>query len=99
MSKALNEKPNAEQLPKVGTVGAIVNGHYSPPPADKDGKTWVRTCALVHAEASALRGLHSLLNLLLGDFKGPRFLILVLDYPIHFASNQDRKSRHVQPQH
>jgi uncharacterized membrane protein len=54
MSKALNEKPNAEPLPTVGTVGVILNGRYLPPPEDKDGKTWVRTSALVHADARAL---------------------------------------------
>jgi uncharacterized membrane protein len=54
MSKALNEKPHAEPLPAVGTVGVIVNGRYAPPPEDKDGKTWIRTSALVHGDARAL---------------------------------------------
>jgi uncharacterized membrane protein len=54
MSEALNEKPNADPLPTVSTVGIIVEGRYSPPPEDKDGKMWVRTSALVHADAADL---------------------------------------------
>jgi uncharacterized membrane protein len=54
MSSALNEKPNAESLPSQTTVGVILNGRYLPPPEDKDGKLWVRTSALVHAEAQDL---------------------------------------------
>ena len=54
MSKALNEKPNAEPLPVAATAGVILNGRYLPPPEDKDGKIWVRTSALVHADAQEL---------------------------------------------
>ena len=51
MSKALNEKPNAEPLPVAASAGVILNGRYLPPPEDKDGKIWVRTSALVQADA------------------------------------------------
>jgi hypothetical protein len=54
MSEALNAKPNAEPLPRVGTVGVLLDGHYLPPPADQDGKIWVRTSALVHADPHVL---------------------------------------------
>ena len=54
MSKALNEKPNAEPLPAVASAGVILNGRYLPPPEDKDGKTWVRASALIHAAAEDL---------------------------------------------
>jgi uncharacterized membrane protein len=54
MSKALNEKPNAEPLPVGATAGVILNGRYLPPPEDKDGKMWVRTSALIHADADDL---------------------------------------------
>ncbi len=54
MSKALNEKPNAEPLPAAASAGVIVNGRYLPPPEDKDGKLWVRTSALIHASAEHL---------------------------------------------
>jgi uncharacterized membrane protein len=54
MSEALNEKPNAEPLPHVGTAGIILDGRYLPPPEDKDGKIWVRTSALIHADSAAL---------------------------------------------
>jgi uncharacterized membrane protein len=54
MSKALNEKPNAEPLPMGATAGAILNGRYLSPPENKDGKMWVRTSALIHADAEDL---------------------------------------------
>jgi uncharacterized membrane protein len=47
MERALTEKPQAEALPRSGAAGIILEGHYAPPPADKDGKQWVRTSALV----------------------------------------------------
>lgn len=54
MSKALNEKPNAEPLPTAASAAVILNGRYLPPPEDKDGKMWVRTSALIHADAEDL---------------------------------------------
>ena len=57
MSKALNEKPNAEPLPATASAGVILNGRYLPPPEDKDGKIWVRTSALIHASAEDLYSL------------------------------------------
>jgi uncharacterized membrane protein len=54
MSKALNEKPNAETLPTSLSVGVALNGRYLPPPEDKDGKIWVRTSTLIHVDAAAL---------------------------------------------
>lgn len=54
MSKSLNEKPNAEPLPVGATAGVILNGRYLPPPEDKDGKMWVRTSALIQADADDL---------------------------------------------
>src|SRR5260221_5637698 len=54
MSKALNEKPNAEPLPVGASAGVILNGRYLPPPEDKDGKIWARTSALIHADAHDL---------------------------------------------
>jgi uncharacterized membrane protein len=50
----LNEKPYAEKVPQSGAAGTILNGHYLPPPADKDGKLWVRTSALILRSASEL---------------------------------------------
>jgi uncharacterized membrane protein len=54
MSKALSEKPSAEELPKTGSAGVILNGRYLPPPGDKDGKFWIRTSGLIQAEAQKL---------------------------------------------
>jgi uncharacterized membrane protein len=51
---ALNEKPNAEALPRQSGASIIVNGRYLPPPQDGDGKIWVRTSALVNAESEKL---------------------------------------------
>ena len=44
----------AEPTPQMASAGVILNGRYLPPPADSDGKLWVRTSALVRADPSAL---------------------------------------------
>jgi len=44
---ALAEKPNAEPLPPSSGAAILQDGHYLPPPEDKDGKVWVRTSTLV----------------------------------------------------
>jgi uncharacterized membrane protein len=54
MSKALNEKPNAEPLPVATAAGILLHGRYLAPPEDKDGKIWVRTSALINANAEVL---------------------------------------------
>jgi len=54
MTEALTEKPNAESVPELTSAVVILNGHYVPPPADEDGKIWVRTSALVHATPETL---------------------------------------------
>jgi uncharacterized membrane protein len=54
MSGALNEKPNAEDLPVAGPAGMIVDGRYLPPPEDKDGKLWMRASALIQADPKTL---------------------------------------------
>ena len=54
MSTPLVEKPNAEKLPRAGNAGVTLNGHYSPPPKDKDGKIWVRTSVLIQSSPEAL---------------------------------------------
>ena len=43
MTSQFNEKPNAEPLPRSSGASIILNGRYCPPPADADGKIWVRT--------------------------------------------------------
>jgi uncharacterized membrane protein len=54
MREALSEKPNAEPLPPAARAGVTVNGKYLAPPEDKDGKVWVRTSALIQANANDL---------------------------------------------
>ena len=54
MPPALNEKPFVETLPAAAGASVILDGRYLPPPEDKDGKLWVRTSALIQANASEL---------------------------------------------
>lgn len=51
---ALVEVPNADSLPNVSGAAALIDGHYAPPPADKDGKVWVRTSVIIQAHAKKL---------------------------------------------
>lgn len=51
---ALTEKPKADTLPQQSGAAALLQGHYAPPPADQDGKTWVRTSAVVEADPRTL---------------------------------------------
>jgi uncharacterized membrane protein len=54
---ALTEKPNFEPVPTSGPVGMISNGHYAPPPADGDGKQWVRVSMQIEKGPDDLYGL------------------------------------------
>jgi uncharacterized membrane protein len=54
MLTSVAEKPNAERTPKSSTAGVIINGHYAPPPQDKDGTIWVRTSALIQSSPQEL---------------------------------------------
>ncbi len=47
MTDPLQEKPQAEPLPRFGAVSTFQDGRYMPPPSDSDGKQWVRTSALI----------------------------------------------------
>jgi uncharacterized membrane protein len=47
MELTIIDKPHAAEVSQSGVAGTILRGHYAPPPADKDGKQWVRTSALV----------------------------------------------------
>lgn len=51
---ALTEAPMAEVLPLVAGAASLLNGHYAPPPADKDGKTWVRTSVTIQSDPQRL---------------------------------------------
>lgn len=54
MTDALREKPNAEPLQRAVSAGVVVEGKYIPPPEDRDGRSWVRTTALVQADPQTL---------------------------------------------
>ncbi len=54
MAVALAERPQADVLPDQSGPSSLLNGHYAPPPADKDGKAWVRTSAIVQASPKVL---------------------------------------------
>jgi len=51
---ALNEKPNAEEVPRPSGASVVLDGRYLPPPQDGEGKIWIRTSALVNAPAEEL---------------------------------------------
>ena len=57
MSNPLNEKPNSEILPQLGSAGTTLNGRYLAPPEDKDGKVWIRASVQVEAPAEELYAL------------------------------------------
>lgn len=50
MVELLTVKLSAETVPLSGAVGTIIDGHYLPPPQDKDGKIWARTSMLIQAK-------------------------------------------------
>lgn len=54
---ALTEKPNFEPVPMSGPVGMIIEGHYAAPPADEDGKQWVRASVQIEKSPDELYSL------------------------------------------
>ncbi|GAC1428354.1 MAG: hypothetical protein NVSMB62_26220 [Acidobacteriaceae bacterium] len=54
---ALTERPSFEAVPTSGPVGMINDGRYAPPPADGDGKQWVRTSMLIQRSPQELYSL------------------------------------------
>lgn len=54
MTTPLHEKPNSEASARAVAASIVLNGHYLPPPEDKDGKLWVRTSALVQSSPQEL---------------------------------------------
>lgn len=54
MPDTLKEKPNAEELPRTAGPGVIRDGRYMPPPADGEGKLWVRRTVLIQGEPNEL---------------------------------------------
>jgi uncharacterized membrane protein len=59
MTDALKEKPNAELSSGAASAGILAGGKYIPPPEDRDGRSWVRTRALVQADPQTLYQLWS----------------------------------------
>jgi uncharacterized membrane protein len=51
---ALSESPKAEPLPRESGAASLLDGHYAPPPADHDGKIWVRTSTIIQAQPERL---------------------------------------------
>lgn len=54
MTRFLNKGAEADLVPQMASAGVILNGRYLPPPTDADGKLWVRTSTLVHADPQDL---------------------------------------------
>lgn len=48
------ESTRADQLPQESGAASLLNGHYAPPPEDRDGKLWVRTSVVVQLDAQRL---------------------------------------------
>lgn len=57
MADVLKHSPYAVAPPSEGSPGVALNGHYMAPPADRDGKTWVRATALVQGSPEQLYSL------------------------------------------
>lgn len=49
METVLTERPKADLLPNQSGASWLLNGHYAAPPVDRDGKTWIRTSAIIQA--------------------------------------------------
>jgi uncharacterized membrane protein len=64
MPNQLTERPSAEETPTSSGAATILNGRYLPPPADKDGKLWVRTSSLIQGQADELYALWRNLELI-----------------------------------
>lgn len=56
---ALTEMPHAEAPPRSTRASTLLDGRYLPPPADEDGKIWVRTSALIQSDPHTLYKLWS----------------------------------------
>lgn len=54
MAIALAERPKADVLPDQSGASSLLSGHYAPPPADEDGKTWIRTSVVIQAHPKKL---------------------------------------------
>lgn len=54
MKAPYEETPHAEHTSRSGPAGSILNRQYQAPPADRAGRQWVRTCALVLKSADEL---------------------------------------------
>jgi len=54
---ALKEKPGANETPRLLGANVAEDGRYMPPPADTDGKQWVRTSMLIKGEPRDLYGI------------------------------------------
>lgn len=57
MPQNLREKPDAEGVPQTAGPGIIREGRYQPPPADGDGKMWVRRSMLIKVPPADLYAL------------------------------------------
>lgn len=50
----LKKKLNRDVTAEAASAGAMLNGRYMAPPADEDGKIWIRTSALIQEEPDVL---------------------------------------------
>jgi uncharacterized membrane protein len=59
----ISKKTNLPAEPRYRSAAVTLDGRYLPPPQDKDGRLWVRTSAIIQADAMKLYGLWSDLDL------------------------------------
>src|SRR5690242_6685488 len=50
-------EPGSERVGRTMGANVLLDGRYMPPPADGDGKLWVRTSALIKGEPETLYGI------------------------------------------
>lgn len=55
--RALREKPGEQAPGRSMGANVMEDGRYMPPPADADGKMWVRTSALIKGDPRSLYGM------------------------------------------
>lgn len=48
------EDSRADTLPLTSGAASLIDGHYTPPPEDRDAKTWIRTSVIIQAHPRTL---------------------------------------------
>src|SRR5689334_12904406 len=54
MHRNLQNSAEIDPVSQMASAGVVLDGRYLPPPNDADGKLWVRTSVLIHADPQRL---------------------------------------------